>query len=354
MISQIHSKYKTVVVSEKSTSQYGHENNATNSGIVSMISGTSPLLSTFIGANASGTVDASFLAIPSSQFSPVPGACCLTCALEIDPNIHITYDSVKTYVTFPRASKIWNVAASEPKCDNKEYPATFYLVYDVYYYYLQENDYSDEELFNGLWKMSTPDNIKQYGKHLLSLVGASELKFSTETVSSQGIIFNVIVTDPSYGSSSAYVPVATYACNFEKNECNSLGSTTLLIYSIIFAIIGLIMCFAGFKLLRALVFMSGVAFYWFILYVLFIQFIPQWSTDEILIVSSACSLIGGAFILLVFAFKKFVMISLLNICFTYGMFIAAILFYTPFGYLSAWNTRYQFILGFCCITLLLL
>jgi len=36
--------------------------------------------------------------------APFPGGCCLTCNMELDPNIVISYDAVETNVTFSFAN----------------------------------------------------------------------------------------------------------------------------------------------------------------------------------------------------------------------------------------------------------
>ena len=35
---------------------------------------------------------------------PFPGGCCLTCAMEFDPNIVVSHDSVETNITFSFAN----------------------------------------------------------------------------------------------------------------------------------------------------------------------------------------------------------------------------------------------------------
>lgn len=353
VVNQLHSQHKAVVTSFLKKSSYGNEYNSTNSGLVKMLQDQEFISRTYLGVASNNFVNAVFFSIPAIKFSPVPGACCLTCSLEINPNIKVTYQSFKTTVQFERASAYWRYPKGYPQCDDKVVPRTFSLVYDIYYYFLNENDLSEKGLFDGLWKMATPDNIKENGKHLTTIKGAEILSAATEKLFAQGVIFNVIVTDSSTGYSAAYVPAATYGCNFTStdNECQSKGSAVSLTYSIIFSLLGIVMCFAGFKLFRILLFLSGMVFFWLIIYTILARYSVEWESDELLIVSSMCSLVGGAIVLFLYAFRKVFYLCILNVCLSFGMFIAAVMFYTPFGYYEFWNEYYRFLLGYVCVTM---
>lgn len=300
--------------------------------------------------------NAILLAVPILKGHPIPGGCCLTCSLDIDPNLRITYNELRTSVSFSRASKYFD-RTTQPDCDGSENPETLKLVYYIYYKYINENDYSEVSLFNMLYEMSTPDKIKTNGILLTKLSGTQSLSVDIETVFAQGVIYNVIVSDEN-GFQTAYVPASVYACNFTapegaKDNCQRKDSVTVLVVSILFAIIGMLMCFAGFKLFRLFVFVTSTILYWFIAFVLLCRYTngEKISQESNFIVAFLVSLVGGGLTLLMYAFDKFFYLVFLKVCLVFGMSISAIIFYTPFGYFDIWSEDYRFILGFVSITI---
>ena len=94
--------------------------------------------------------------------APVPGGCCITCSFDDDPNIQVSYDDLRTKIMFQRANIFYPAGSRPPVCDGYPY-STFKLEYDLYCFFLEENNFSEDELFKGLWKMSAPSRIKTYG-----------------------------------------------------------------------------------------------------------------------------------------------------------------------------------------------
>lgn len=348
VIAQVHSQLKPNTLAFTDNPTYDEKITGMNNGLLKILNSKEKYVTFYEQTYPNETVLNQ--GVVSVLQSPIPGGCCQTCVLEIDPNIYITYDLFKTDIHFYRASKYFS-KNEFPECDNKEYPSTYTLTYDVYYFYLPQNDLSRSSLFNAIKKMSTPQSVKGNGKFLARLTGSNELSLTVETVFGQGVIFNVIVHDNEY--STAYTPTATYGCNLTStsNECAKRGSTASLVYCLLFAIIGLILCFVGFKLYKVLLFTCGTLFFWLIIYSLMAKYVDETNIDDLLIISSMCSLIGGGFFLFLYGFKKFIYICLLNVCLVFGLLVAAIVFYTPFGYLDVWNRSYHFALGFTCITL---
>ena len=95
--------------------------------------------------------------------APIPGGCCLTCSLEVDPNLIISSKRYyKSILTFSLA----NVYGYETSlCSGKTHhpPDHYRLQYTVYQYFLEEGNLNDGELFDGLTKMLTPDAVRQHG-----------------------------------------------------------------------------------------------------------------------------------------------------------------------------------------------
>ena len=99
---------------------------------------------------------------------PVPGACNLENALEVNPNIHISYEvqNVLINVTFSEAN-VGYPPLQAPPCEDSA-PEHDRLRYDFYIHYLPWDKYSKDSLFNELKKMMTVEGIKKYGHKVCS------------------------------------------------------------------------------------------------------------------------------------------------------------------------------------------
>lgn len=361
VILQAHSQYRNNTVSIQQYTEYGKSYESLHSGLIKRKQNTKNNMVIYIKSSDYDNVKSLLMAVPVSRNYPIPGGCCLTCALENDPNLHVSYDRYRTVLRFQRASKYYSSITS-PDCDRSEKPATYDLVYNVYFMYLKENDYSEKNLFNSLYEMSTPKGIKSKGTLLTTLESKSSLVVQLETASAQGIIFNVIVTDKSSGSDleTAYVPTALYACNFTSpkgipDSCNAKGSTTVLVFCLTFGALGFLLSIAGFKLFRLFIFSCGTGFYWFLIFIIMSRYLTlaYENPNGTLIVSFMLAILGGGFTLFLYAYtKSFYFIVVPKLCLFFGFFISSIIFYTPFGQLEIWQVDYQFILGFSSISLL--
>ncbi|XP_066913846.1 transmembrane 7 superfamily member 3-like [Clytia hemisphaerica] len=359
VIVQSHTQHQNSTLSYNAHTEYGQSYQSLNSGLIQRIDDSySRNVEMYVKSSKAEMVNAVLLAVPVENRYPIPGGCCLTCALENDPNIKIKYDEF-TSVTFHRASKYYS-SQSTPGCDNSEKPATYDLVYDVYYYYIDQNNYEEDALFDALYAMSTPTRIRLNGIKLTTIKSQESLSVDIETLFAQGIVLNVIVSDSSSGTDleTAYVPAAVYACNFtasedSPNNCQARGSTTVLIFCISFAVLGFLLSVAGFKCFRLFVFSSGVAFYWFIIFIVMSRYLDpnEESRQDTLMISFLISLVGGGFTLFLYGFEKCFYLVFHKTCLVFGMFLSAIIFYTPFGYFEVWNEDYRFILMFACFAL---
>ena len=353
---QGHSLYKKVVTSFFPYSKYGYENNASDSGIIKMISSThGSSVSTYIGidSNQSEVVEGWLIAVASKPLSPIPGGCCLTCALLIDPNIHINYDLMHTKIVFERASKYSQNTFDPPNCDASDKPDTYLLTYDIYYYYLESNDFTTNGFFNALSKMSNPYDIKKNGIWLKMFTGDQKLSLQVRTIIGHGIIFNIIVTDKSSGLFSSYVPAVTYGCKLllsDNSECVR-RSIFELILLIILAIFGIFLCFAGYKYYRVLLFTCGTLLFWMISDILIANLVVEIGFKDLIIISSLWSMLGGALLLFIHLFRKCIYITLLGINVVLGILLSSIVFYTPFGAMNLWFEINNFCIAFASISI---
>ena len=357
---QAHTQYKVIVVSYTKTYEYGKTFNSSNPAIMNLLQRTERTIHGYIGSNSVTPVSSTLLAVSSSGRAPIPGGCCLTCAMEIDPNIELSYDQGKSSLFFHRASQYYYPTGARALCDDSENPGTYSLRYTVYYCYIK--DFSSESLFDAIWKMSNPEKIMKYGISLSEITGRHPLKLTLQPIKGQGVVFNVIVYDPASKVSSAYIPVSSYHCHFTgpNADCYIKKDVTSIVYSVLCAVIGIVICFAGFKLLNLLLFISGWLFYWLFIYVTLYRYFIKNVNDlsrcdaterDVMIMSSMCAICGGAITLFFYAFQRSIVICFLTVSIVTGMFMTSILFYTPVGHLSFWDGDDKFIFAFCCISI---
>ncbi|XP_065663953.1 transmembrane 7 superfamily member 3 isoform X2 [Hydra vulgaris] len=348
---QAHTLCEKVVTSFLPYSKYGYENNASDSGIIQMVDNTS--VTTYIGidSNKSEFVEVWLIAIAYKVLSPIPGGCCLTCALNIDPNIHISYDSIQTLLVFERASKSYENTLDPPKCDDSDFPDSYSLTYDVYYLYLESKDYTKEGLYNAISRMTSPLDIKKHGTWLTQITGGHKLALHVQTVFGYGIVFNVIVSDQSHGLFSAYIPAVTYGCKLTLSDFSACiyKSTYGLVLLVILAIFGVVLCFAGFKYFHLFLFTCGTLLFWIISVILIANIVGKIDFKDLLVISSLWSILGGAFFLFLNIFRKCIFISLLCVNIILALIVTSILFYTPFGGMDLWVQTNNFCIAFASI-----
>lgn len=94
------------------------------------------------------------LFIRSCHLEPIPGGCNLEFPVEISPFLKITTDSIRDRIEYQHAS------LSE-RYQRDCIQAQLMINYDLYIYYLKENDYSEEEYFRAIKIMSEVNSIKQ-------------------------------------------------------------------------------------------------------------------------------------------------------------------------------------------------
>lgn len=64
---------------------------------------------------------------------------------------------------FQRANVYYDPGSKPESCDGGSFSTFTNLEYELYSYQLQENDFTDRFLYDGIWKMANAKNIKRYG-----------------------------------------------------------------------------------------------------------------------------------------------------------------------------------------------
>ncbi|KAL9955299.1 hypothetical protein ACROYT_G036604 [Oculina patagonica] len=286
--------------------------------------------------NKDHSFQADIIAVPYLNGAPFPGGCCLTCNMEFDTNIVISYDAVETNITFSFANVYYGRSANASKtvpCDgNKQHPGKlpehYRLEYHIYLMFLDEGDTSEETFFRGMEKMAYPDVIKTNGKKVSTLKAPTipVVKFDTHQVG-QGVVYNVIVYDPTNQMEAAYSPAVTYSGDNLK-----LGIVDA-VFSVIGSVIGLVFCLFGFRLFKFTLFFGGLVNFSFLFFII-ISANSDISHEGRMLTSAGIGMLFGAMVFALWWFTEWTRLCLLIDALFLGFLVGATVMFTPFGELD--------------------
>ncbi|XP_023370478.1 transmembrane 7 superfamily member 3 [Otolemur garnettii] len=207
------------------------------------------------------------------------------------------------------------------------------LQYDVYQYFLPENDLTEEVLLKHLQRMVQVSQVKANAVKVATLRADDKTSVSFSSLPGQGAIYNVIVWDPFLNTSAAYVPVHTYACSFKDVEGNCASLAFLVV------------CYLE-------LFFIGFIFMGFFFYILITR-LTLLKYDVRLTLTAAAGSVGG--ILLVAAWWRFGILTLCMLCvgLVLGFFVSSVTFFTPLGNVKVFHDDGVFWVTFSGIAILI-
>ncbi|XP_057174751.1 transmembrane 7 superfamily member 3 isoform X2 [Ursus arctos] len=297
------------------------------------------------------------MAIPLSysERDPVPGGCNLEFDLDIDPNIYLEYNFFETTIKFAPANLGYARGTNPLPCDTGTgRDSRWRLLYDVYQYFLPENDLTQEGLLKHLQRMAEVPQVKANAIKVVTLTANDKTSVSFSSLRGQGVIYNVIVRDPLLNTSAAYVPAHTYACSFEAKEdnCSSLGRISTKVFFTLFALLGLFICFFGHRFWKTELFFIGFIFMGFFFYIPITR-LTLITYDVRLILTAVAGSVGG--VLLVAAWWRFGILLFCMLCVgsVLGFLISSVMFFTLLGNLKIFQDDGVFWVTFSCIAVII-
>ncbi|NWU28267.1 TM7S3 protein, partial [Dyaphorophyia castanea] len=352
VIFQVHAQQRDVVISFDKTPLVNSSGTGVDKGLVSILRPEQTVCTWYLRALGAGQVLSTAISIPYMEKDPIPGGCNLEFDLEVDPNIYLDYTLVDIHIKFAPANLGYTRGANPPSCDSGTgQNSRWRLRYDVYQYFLPENDLSEMVLMSHIRKMSGVQSIKANGIKMLTLTADDKTNVYFSSLPGQGVIYNVIVWDPLWNSSAAYIPVHTYACSFADlvDNCSSLSKLSTKVFFTAFAVLGLFTCFFGHrfwktvKLLNMLLQELKLPECWNFLFSLSVR----------LILTAVAGIIGG--LLLVVSWWRFgsVLLSMFVIGLVLGFLFSATLFFTPIGNYRVFRDDVVFWVTFACVALMI-
>ncbi|XP_058480710.1 transmembrane 7 superfamily member 3 [Solea solea] len=352
---QFHTQHHNVTLSYNRMPSLDLSMTAVDSGLLSSLLPAQISLSLFLSSPNSDTVASIGVILPLSSTDPVPGACNMESNLDVDPNLNIHYNLYETTIRFAPANTGYARGNSPPLCDESTGADTRWrLQYDIYQYFLPENDLSERSLFSGIQAVADISGMMQNGKHVMTLSSSDMSMAVFNSIPGQGIIYSVIVRDPLWNTSAPYIPVHTYACSFAStlDGCQTLGKVSTKVFFTITGLVGLFVCFFGHRFFKCELFCMGFSFAAFFFFVLITR-TTELNYDLRLAVSAVIGVVGG--VLLVMSWWRFgsVMACIVVVGLMLGFLIASTVFFTPLGDLDVFRqSDVVFWVTFCCIMII--
>ncbi|XP_048223250.1 transmembrane 7 superfamily member 3 isoform X4 [Perognathus longimembris pacificus] len=227
LLFQIHSQYQNTTLSFSKTILPNTSGTGSDRGLVFILRPEQTVCTWHLETLEEKPVYNMAIPLSYSERDPVPGGCNLEFDLDIDPNIYLEYNFFEMRIKFAPANVGFARGVVPPPCDTEEgQDFRWRLQYDVYQYFLPENDLTEDALLQHLQRMAQVPQVRANAVKVVTLTANDKTEVSFSSLLGQGVIYNVIVWDPFFNTYAAYVPVHTYACSFEAVEgsCASLGN----------------------------------------------------------------------------------------------------------------------------------
>uniref|UniRef100_UPI0037E8D57C transmembrane 7 superfamily member 3 n=1 Tax=Semicossyphus pulcher TaxID=241346 RepID=UPI0037E8D57C len=352
---QFHMQHHNATLSYTKIPDLGLSLSATDAGLLSALLPGQTTLSLFLSSTDRETVACTGVILPYTSTDPVPGACNTEFNLDIDPNVYIHYNLYETTIRFAPANLGYERGEDPPACDESTEPNTRWrLQYDIYQFFLPENDLSERSLFRGLQEVADVRRMTENGKLVMTLLSSEMSTAVFNSIPGQGVIYSVIVRDPLLNTTASYVPVHTYACSFAStlDGCQTLGKASTKVFFTIIGLAGLFVCFFGHRFFKCELFCMGFSFAAFFFFVLITR-TTNLEYDISLTLSGVIGVVGG--VLLVMSWWRFgsVMACIVVVGLMLGFLLAATIFFTPLGDLDVFrHSDAVFWVTFCCIMII--
>ncbi|KAK2101795.1 Transmembrane 7 super member 3 [Saguinus oedipus] len=133
----------------------------TDSGLVFILRPEQSTCTWYLETSDTEPVQNMAILLSYSEKDPIPGGCNLEFDLDIDPNIYLEYNFFETTIKFAPANLGYARGADPPSCDaGTDQDSRWRLQYDVYQYFLPENDLTEDMMLTHLQRMVTVPQVK--------------------------------------------------------------------------------------------------------------------------------------------------------------------------------------------------
>uniref|UniRef100_A0A8C5RF08 Transmembrane 7 superfamily member 3 n=1 Tax=Laticauda laticaudata TaxID=8630 RepID=A0A8C5RF08_LATLA len=352
---QIHAHHQNVTISFEQEPSPGNSGTGVDRGLVSVLRTEQTVCTWYLRAVGANKVLSTAVSLSYTEKDPIPGGCNLEFDLEMDPNLYLDYNLADTHIIFAPANLGYARGIHPPSCDSgTSLDSRWRLSYDVYQYFLPENDLSEATFVSHMRRMTEVLSIQAHGSKMMTLTSQDKTELYFSSLPGQGVIYNVIVRDPKWNTSAAYVPVHTYACSLSAlvNNCYTFRRLSTKIFFTNLAFLGLFVCFLGHRFWKTGLFFNGFIFKAFFLFIIITKE-SALSYDATLGLTAAAGIIGA--LLLVGYWWRFGLVipCMLIVGLVLGSLVSSALFFTPVGDYRIFQDNAVFWVTYCCVALVI-
>ncbi|XP_067129774.1 transmembrane 7 superfamily member 3-like [Centruroides vittatus] len=348
----VHSQKEKVTISETmSADLIGTYVTGNNVGLIILLKENQISGSVWIINNYDTDITVLLTIILKKPEAPIPGGCNLEFPIEISPFLKILFGRAITHLEYQHANVGYKRNQHAPPCSitAREFS------YDVYIYFLDENDFSEESYFKALVSMTDLNNIYSVAKKISPLEISPKTRISFLSYPGQGIVYNIIaryLRNDTY-EEAAYIPAVTYGCNFfsKVDACGHLTTILGKVFVIICAAFGFFICLFGHQLNKTATFFFGFLASALISFILLTRYTHLESLNRDIFVIS-CGVICGLLCILLLTFLHISCPFVLLKNLVFGFLLASILYFTPLGEIKILRNDINYWLLFSCIVLL--
>ncbi|XP_037569814.1 transmembrane 7 superfamily member 3 [Dermacentor silvarum] len=324
----------------------------TNTGLVVVLKAWDTDATTFIHNPSVDNVTLLLVVSLHGSKDPVPGGCNMEFPVEVSPFLRLVLKSTELAVEFQHASSGVPREAQTSKC-SRSLPL---FRYDLYVYYLDQWDLSEDHYLTAVSKMLDPSSVKSNAHLVKAYRENPKTRALFLTYPGEGAVYSVLVEQVTWDGQiheAAYVPIATYGCLWytQSETCRRLESAWGLVVALLLSIAGLIICFRGHRFFSFQMFFFGFLAFSLISFMVFIAITRASARDGLL-----AALLGGALGgLLWMAIWWLFAIPVLSISLSglfLGFLVAAVLLFTPLGEVAFLQSSLSYWVFVSCIMLL--
>uniref|UniRef100_J3S1C1 Transmembrane 7 superfamily member 3-like n=1 Tax=Crotalus adamanteus TaxID=8729 RepID=J3S1C1_CROAD len=352
---QMHTHHQNVTVSFDKEPSPSNSGTGIDKGLISVLRPEQTVCTWYLRAVGSNQVLSTAVSLPYTEKDPIPGGCNLEFDLETDPNLYLEYNVAETHIKFAPANLGYARGSNPPPCDlGTGLDTRWRLYYDVYQYFLPENDLSEATFVSHMKRMSEAQSIRAHGSKMMTLTSQDKTELYFSSLPGQGVIYNVIVRDPKWNTSAAYVPVHTYACSFSAlmNNCYTFRRLSTKMFFTTLALLGLFICFFGHRFWQTGLFFSGFIFTAFFFYIVITK-TSALSYDANLGLTATAGIIGGLLLVGNWWLFGLVIPCMLIVGVVLGFLVSSSFFFTPVGDYKIFQDDAVYWVSFCCVALVI-
>ncbi|KAK8779624.1 hypothetical protein V5799_019035 [Amblyomma americanum] len=324
----------------------------TNTGLVIVLEAWTTDATTYIHNSNIDNVTALLVVNVHGSKDPVPGGCNMEFPVEVSPFLRLVLKSTELAVEFQHASGGVPREAPAPKC-SRSLP---FFRYDLYVYYLDQWDLSEDHYLTAISKMLDPTSVKSNAHPVKAYRENPKTRALFLTYPGEGAVYTVLVQQATWDGKiheAAYVPIATYGCLWytQSEMCRRLESAWGLVVALLLSVAGLIICFRGHRFFSFQMFFFGFLAFALISFMVFIA-ISRASARDGLVAALVGGVLGGILWMAVWWLIAIPVLSISLSGLMFGFLVAATFLFTPLGEVAFLQNSMSYWVFLSCIMLL--